>query len=237
MVPLALLCSDVMAYEPFVQLGLAVVLGGLIGLEREFHGRPAGLRTHILVCLGAALAMVGTVHLYRQAPEQAASPLRIDPGRIAAGVLTGIGFIGAGAVLRLRGTNRGLTTAACIWFVAAIGVVLGMGAYVAAVVGTIGALAVLMLLHPLEKLISPDAYRELIVVAELGDEMFSRVRGLIEGLGVKADGGEFKQDMVKDEIEITFNVKYRGKEMAEILARHLRELPGVRSIAWKLVGL
>jgi putative Mg2+ transporter-C (MgtC) family protein len=229
--------TGALPYEPFLQLVLAVVLGGLVGLEREFHGRPAGLRTHILVCLGATLAMVATVHFYQAAPRDAAgSPLRIDPGRIAAGVLTGIGFIGAGAIIRLRGTNRGLTTAACIWLVASIGVVLGMGAYAAAVGTTVLAIFVLLVLHELERFISPVTYRELIVLADLEESLAERVRKTVQDVGAGAFGGEFEEDLEAGQTRIRYSVRYRGTEVGQMLERRIRELPGVRSITWRLVG-
>jgi len=95
---------------------LAVLLGGLIGLERELHGHPAGLRTHILVCVGATLMTLVSVHLVGR---------RGDPSRIAAQIVTGIGFLGAGAIIREGATIRGLTTAASVWTTAGIGLAVG----------------------------------------------------------------------------------------------------------------
>ena len=103
------------------RLGLAILLGGAIGLERESRGRPAGLRTHILVCMGATIIMIASTRmaiLSQALPS--ASRIQVDPGRIAAGVVTGIGFLGAGAIIRIGDLVRGLTTAGCIWFVAAL---------------------------------------------------------------------------------------------------------------------
>ncbi|MFH1826506.1 MAG: MgtC/SapB family protein [bacterium] len=113
-----------------VNLVVAFILGGVIGWLREKEGKSAGLRTHILVSVGSALFMIisgGMVSLSGLA----------DPGRIAAGVVTGIGFIGAGCILQARGGVRGITTAASIWVVSAIGVAAGMGLYVGAVTVTI----------------------------------------------------------------------------------------------------
>ncbi len=118
-----------------LQLVLATILGGAIGLERELKGKPAGLRTNILICFGAATfthlsIQVGTGHG--------------DPGRIAAQVLTGVGFIGAGTILHTRGSVTGLTSAATIWVVSAIGMALGMGLYYEAI-GTTGLVMVVLL--------------------------------------------------------------------------------------------
>ncbi|MDW8321440.1 MAG: MgtC/SapB family protein [Armatimonadota bacterium] len=105
------------AWESLAQLLLAFTLGAVIGIERELHGRPAGLRTHILLSLGAAL--FGMVSRGMGAPN-------VDPTRIAAQVVTGIGFIGAGTIIHMGGTVRGLTTAASIWTTAAIGLAVGL---------------------------------------------------------------------------------------------------------------
>ena len=127
--------------ELLVQLLMAVILGGAVGLERELKGKPAGLRTTILITMGATLF---TVLSYKIGSGTG------DPGRIAAQVLTGIGFIGAGTILQYRGSVRGLTTAASLWAVAAIGTAAGAGMLVMALVGTVLILVVLQLLDTVE---------------------------------------------------------------------------------------
>src|SRR5664279_539932 len=110
------------------RLLVAVVLGGAVGLERELSGKPAGLRTNILICLGSAMLMDLSINL-----GVGANGVRTgDPARIAAQVVTGIGFLGAGSILQARGAVVGLTTAATIWVVAAIGMLTGAGWYVEA---------------------------------------------------------------------------------------------------------
>ena len=110
-----------------LKLALAVVLGGAIGLEREISGKPAGLRTNILICVGAALLTDVSVAI-TTIPEQVG-----DPSRLAAQIVSGIGFIGAGTIMQARGTVTGLTSAATIWVVAAIGITVGAGLYYEAV--------------------------------------------------------------------------------------------------------
>lgn len=124
-----------------IRLVVSVVLGGLIGFEREAEGKPAGMRTHMLVCLGATLFMLISI----ESPEFFPGAKTVDPGRIAAQVVTGVGFLGAGTILRSGGTVRGLTTAASIWAVAAIGLAVGVGYYATATLATGLALAVLHL--------------------------------------------------------------------------------------------
>jgi len=116
--------------EITVRLVLALILGGLIGLERESMGRPAGLRTHILVTTGSALVMLLSMYAF------AGMEGRYDPGRMAAQVVSGIGFLGAGTILREGISVQGLTTAASLWAVAAIGLAVGSGFYYAAVLAT-----------------------------------------------------------------------------------------------------
>lgn len=132
--------------EVLVRLVLTAVLSGLVGLEREAKRRAAGLRTHILVAVGSALIMLTGVHmmaLYRGVVE-------VDPGRLAAQVVSGIGFLGAGTIIQFRDSVRGLTTAASVWTAAGIGLAVGSGFYVGAVATTGLVLAVLLLLRSLE---------------------------------------------------------------------------------------
>lgn len=132
--------------EPALRLLFAAVVGGLVGLEREIHGRPAGLRTHILVCVGASLIMMISVEVSRSF----AGVMESDPARIAAQVVSGIGFLGAGTILREGATVRGLTTAAGLWMAAALGLAAGAGLYWHALGATAIALISLALLSRLE---------------------------------------------------------------------------------------
>ncbi|MGH2448631.1 MAG: MgtC/SapB family protein [Chloroflexota bacterium] len=127
--------------EVLARLGLALVLGSLVGLERERRDRAAGLRTHALVCLGSALIML--VSAYGLLNLTADSRVSLDPSRIAAQVVSGIGFLGAGTIIFRREIVRGLTTAAGLWVVAGVGLAVGSGLYLAAVGTTVGALLVL----------------------------------------------------------------------------------------------
>lgn len=132
-----------------VRLLVAMLLGGLVGLERQTRGRSAGLRTNILVCLGSAAIIVAFQKLSLEFNMGAESAIRMDPARAAAGVITGIGFLGAGTILKSNDFVRGLTTAASIWVVSAIGVTVGLGEYVIAVVLTLLVLVALFALHRL----------------------------------------------------------------------------------------
>ena len=132
--------------ESLLRLALAAVLGGLIGMERELREREAGLRTHLLVALGSALFTIVGAYGFRAFLDSGANVVRADPTRIAAQIVTGIGFLGAGAIIRQGLSVRGLTTAATLWVVAAVGLAAGAGYYSTAVITTA---LVLIALYPL----------------------------------------------------------------------------------------
>src|SRR5437867_11773778 len=120
-----------------VHRAVALLAGGLIGLERSYHGRPAGFRTHTLVCMSSSLLMLVTIYQSRWFPNAAPETVRIDPTRMAQGVMTGIGFLGAGVIMKEGLSVRGLTTAASIWITAAIGILAGVGFYSAVACATL----------------------------------------------------------------------------------------------------
>jgi putative Mg2+ transporter-C (MgtC) family protein len=144
-----------------LRIFIAGVLGGIIGFERDIHGRAAGLRTHLLVCIGAALFMIMSEQIAIYAKNNGI--VNSDPARIAAQIVTGIGFLGAGTIIREGFTVRGLTTAACLWVVAAIGMAVGAGNYILAVSTTILSVLSLILLQKLERFIRKDTYRILTI--------------------------------------------------------------------------
>ena len=119
--------------EVILRLILSIVCGGIIGIERESVNRPAGFRTHILVCIGSALTMLVSIFMY----DQFKSQTNLDPSRIAAQVVSGIGFLGAGTIIREGANVRGLTTAASLWTIASVGLALGSGYYFAAGITTL----------------------------------------------------------------------------------------------------
>jgi putative Mg2+ transporter-C (MgtC) family protein len=220
--------------EVLLRLLVAALLGGLIGLEREFHGRPAGLRTHILVCLGAAVIMDSSL-IFQEAfaPKGAESVFRIDPGRIAAGVVTGIGFLGAGAIVRSQDFVRGLTTAACIWFVAAIGIVAGCGLYVPAFIATILGLVVLMGLDPLGHHIPKVKYGQITMTADMtADDIESKCRLILRDFSIAVQNTAVSIDTETGQRTVTLYVRSRRiKNKYEIL-RKILSLPNVLHISW-----
>lgn len=136
--------------ELIVRLVLACALGGLVGIERERTKHPAGFRTHILVCIGSALIMLCNLYIY----EKYKYMVNIDPARLGAQVISGIGFLGAGTILKEGATVKGLTTAASLWAVAGIGLSVGLGFYLGAAVATVLVLITLMLFSKFENYIN-----------------------------------------------------------------------------------
>jgi len=131
--------------EMGLRMILAVLLGGVIGLERSSAQKPAGLRTNILVCMGTTMFILIALKAFEQYPQSA-----VDITRMAAGIITGIGFLGAGTILRTNTDIQGLTSAASIWLVCGIGMAIGLGYYFLAVLGALLGFAVLRLLPFLE---------------------------------------------------------------------------------------
>lgn len=141
-------------WEAVLRISIAALLGGLVGLEREWSGHPAGLRTNMLVAIGSCLFTYLSIEGF---PLKGAAQ---DTARIAAQIVTGVGFLGAGAVLQTRHRTWGLTTAATIWLVAALGMAIGVGAYLLSLYTTFLVIVVLYLLHPLSDRIEQRAKAE-----------------------------------------------------------------------------
>lgn len=160
-----------------LRLVLATILGGIIGLERESSHRPAGLRTHILVCLGSALIMLISREAFSGYPSGT-----WDPGRLAAQVVSGIGFIGAGTIMHEGVTIRGLTTAASLWVVAGIGLAVGSGYYLGALLTTLLVTVVLLYVHRLENLFFPGEMETISLETPASPEV-AKIVTLLEGVG------------------------------------------------------
>jgi putative Mg2+ transporter-C (MgtC) family protein len=206
----------------------AVVIGALIGFERSFHGRPAGFRTHALVCLASSILMIVTVY---QAEWMTAAPvdtIRTDPTRMAQGIMTGIGFLGAGVIFKEGLTVRGLTTAASIWTTAAIGILVGIGFWFAAILGTLAALAILALFRYIEGRLPSEFYahhvlcfaRENVMAEQKLRELLGRHGFSIANLSSRLteSGRQFEYRMV---------LRSRDPKSAETLSQELRGNPQV----------
>jgi putative Mg2+ transporter-C (MgtC) family protein len=207
----------------------AVVIGAAIGFERTFHGRPAGFRTHALVCVASALLMVVTVYQSEWMTAVPLDAIRTDPTRMAQGIMTGIGFLGAGVIFKEGLTVRGLTTAASIWVTAAIGILVGIGFYVPALVGTVATLLILSGFRAIEARLPSEFYahhtlkftREAIIPEADLRELIGRHGFSIANLSHRLadDGSIFEYRMV---------IRSQDKQNVEKLSQHLRTLPHVK---------
>jgi putative Mg2+ transporter-C (MgtC) family protein len=166
--------------EIIVRLVLAVLLGGLVGYERERKGRPAGLRTHILVCLGATL-LVLVADIPLRAENDLAARMNVLM-RIAAGIITGVGFLGAGTIIRVRREPHGLTTAAMIWFAAALGVVIGSGYLWVAALAAFLCIALVVVLGTLERIALPHQTCSVVLIFSEGEPHPEKVLDILNKL-------------------------------------------------------
>jgi putative Mg2+ transporter-C (MgtC) family protein len=216
--------------ELVARLVLALVLGGLIGLERESHGRPAGFRTHILVSLGSSLIMI--LSIYAFSPTRLSGVLDYDPGRLAAQIVSGIGFLGAGTIMREGPTVRGLTTAASLWVVAAIGMAAGAGVYFPAVMTTLLVMITLFFLSKLERRLLPTK-RQAIVI-EISDEpgQLGAIASALGQLDIQIRGVEFEQKSQGHtllELSMDFPPKLDKLRLIEMI----QGVNGVLSVSYK----
>ncbi|GAB3538815.1 MgtC/SapB family protein [Pontibacter brevis] len=192
--------TDINIHNIAFRLFLSTVLGGLLGWEREIRRQNAGLRTHMIIAAGACLLMLISIYI----PQAFSTYPNVDPGRIAAQVVSGIGFLGAGAIFRLGGNTHGLTTAATIWVVAAVGLAVGAGMYSAAIIVTLLLLFVLAILD------------------KVGKKFFSR--GSLKTLKISFQSAKIETSKILDILEtheiITKNiniVQSKNKQNAKIL--------------------
>lgn len=206
-----------------VRLAFAALCGGLIGLEREVKGRQAGFRTNVLVCVGCAVVMVVSIRFaYVDWPFRADVDLQLDPARIAYGVMAGIGFLGAGAIVRHGAAVRGLTTAAGIWCVAAVGLAAGLGLYLFAVLATLVVLAVLWGLDYVGGALPRTHFRSVVVRRRWdGDCVSSTVRTLQDAGYQVADWSFERRGDDLRQVDITVAIGFRNKHQFDDLADHL----------------
>jgi putative Mg2+ transporter-C (MgtC) family protein len=209
---------DLSSAEILLRVGLAAVLGGAIGFERELREREAGLRTHLLVSVGAALFTLVSAYAWTDWRFSTEEGLVFDPTRIAAQVVTGIGFLGAGAIIRQGLSIRGLTTAATLWVVAAIGMATGAGYYAAAVITTVLVLVSLWPLRLVAFRISgrfrPEEGR-LAIDLPAGASAVS-VLEAVEGAGALVRSLEFQEEGDTRRVDMRVRIE-RGRTAAALL--------------------
>lgn len=211
-----------------MKLLLALVLGGLIGLERELSKHPAGLRTHILVSTGSAVFMLVGYYALKYYNEMDAV---IDPTRMAAGIVTGIGFLGAGAIMKEGVNVRGLTTAASIWVAAAIGVCVVSELYITAVVATLITLATLLIFSRVELRIGTKVHHgTLKLEAESLKKVPDKVANIFRSMDVKVESMEMKR--VGGKVYLKYTVELPDDMDATGIINHLAKEKDIENLEW-----
>jgi putative Mg2+ transporter-C (MgtC) family protein len=214
-----------------LRLLVAALLGGAIGMERELRERQAGLRTHLVVCVGSALFTLVSAYGFHEFLVSGGSLVRTDPTRIAAQIVSGIGFLGAGAIIRQGLSVKGLTTAATLWLVAAIGMASGAGYYSAAIFATAGALLTLgplrIVAYRVVRRYRPEVDRLLVEIPAGGSpgavlEAIERRGGRVVALEIAQEG---------DRRSIAVDVELRGIE-APLVVADVGEIDGVLEVRW-----
>ncbi|MDD5556248.1 MAG: MgtC/SapB family protein [bacterium] len=210
------------------RLLVTALLAGLVGFERQRHSQPAGLRTHIILALGAALAMCISVNLALQFKGLAPNG---DPARLAAQVISGIGFLGAGAILRYGASVKGITTAASLWTVAIIGLAVGAGHYFSGIATTALALIVLIILDQIEKrYIGGQVLRTLSVKARDRFGLVDDVKGVLERHGIDVKSISLAKDVEQGEMEIEVAARVPATGKADAIFFSLSSIKDVRSV-------
>ena len=216
-------------WELAARMLVGAVLGGIIGFERDYHGRPAGLRTHMIVALASATFMViSTQFVYFQhyAPGDFVA---VDPSRIAASVVTGIGFLGGGAILRTGISVHGLTTAAGLWLVAAIGLASGAGMYPESVLATAIGLVALWTLRRFEDKQDHVQRRRVSLVLEGSVPDPSSIGRALEGAGIRASTEVYEHRRDERQVHLTLRVDVPAADEPSLL-KILEAQPGVRVV-------
>ncbi|MCL4502695.1 MAG: MgtC/SapB family protein [Deltaproteobacteria bacterium] len=218
-------------YEILFRLFLAAVLGAVVGLEREVHGRPAGIRTYLLLCMGSALIMVVSELLFfKYEGKGVADILRADPGRIAAQAITGIGFLGAGVILRYKDTIRGLTTAAAIWVACAVGLAVGAGFYLFGSAVTGLTLVSLIGLKALERRLKKDWYKEMTVVSHDEAGQLNRIQDIIAQNKFEIINFSVSKDLERREVRASFLLRVRTVHPSRQVLQEVFAVDGVKSV-------
>jgi putative Mg2+ transporter-C (MgtC) family protein len=214
--------------ELVTHLLVATLAGGLIGLERSYHGRPAGFRTHTLVCVASSLLMLVTIYSGRWFPAGTLEKVQIDPTRMAQGIMTGIGFLGAGVILREGFSVRGLTTAASIWVTAAIGILAGIGFYFPVAVATALVVGVLTVFRWIEAWMPSQFYAHFQVRFPRDMVMPEpELRALISGLDFSIANLSYRLEEGGRYFEYRMVIRAKHEAQAAKLARALEETHSV----------
>ena len=207
-------------WTTIVRLIISFLLGAIVGTERQMRRREAGLRTFTRICLGSTMAMLISIWI----PQIYPNFLNGDPGRIAAQVLTGIGFLGAGAIIQSRGSVYGLTTAACIWVVAVIGLAVGAGMFTAAIIVTALTVTILISLERFEKRMLLDGVNKiLVIVCSTAEPDLKRMRKTLEEQNVYVMSNSYELNYETNTAVLTYKVNVKPRSSYTSLFTAIRK--------------
>lgn len=224
--------NDVNWETALVRIVFSFILGMLIGIERETHHQPAGMRTHILICIGSTVVMLISIFI----PQTFTNFQNGDPGRIAAQVVSGIGFLGAGAILKFGTDVKGLTTAASIWTMAAIGLAVGAGMFVIAIIGVVVVLFALTIMDVFEKKVFKErTLRKIELVVKKRNSDLHTIKNLLLQENVKIVSTGFERNINEANDKITFMVGVTTNLDVQQLSDVLEKQKGVVSIAVEII--
>ena len=231
--PLTLTWQDIA-----IRLALSIVAGGLIGLDRGEHGRPAGLRTTLLVCLAAAIAMIQTNLLLGTTGKTTDSFVTLDLMRLTLGILTGMGFIGGGAILRRDGFVLGVTTAATLWFVTVVGLCFGGGQIMLGITAFGLGMLVLEGLRWFDYRMRLEQHGTLHLTTERDEPQQEAIRAVVQKAGYKVSVAAAAYSNQTMQRELEFKLQWRGLAQTEVVPPFVRDLlqdPHVLTAQWKIV--
>lgn len=215
-------------FELILRLFLAAFLGGFVGVEREKTNRFAGLRTHMLVCIGSTLIMIVSQYGFSQSLYE--NFIVVDPSRVAAQVVSGIGFLGAGTILFLKDKIRGLTTAASLWAVAGVGLAIGGGLYAAAIATTILIFVVLAVLKPIEHFFFKGETFPEIKISLSTDVSFERLESVLRELSIFSHLKNLHMQNESGKKIIRMNFEFNERHNSLKIVQELKKIPGVEKI-------
>jgi putative Mg2+ transporter-C (MgtC) family protein len=215
-------------WEAIIKVLISGILSGIIGFEREKHGREAGLRTMILVGMGTTIILISSFQVYYIFSNIQNPLIRLDPARIAYGVVTGIGFLGAGVIIKDQKRIRGLTTAACLWFVTSISLAVGVGLYILSLFLTLISVIVLYFLKIVEKKIPIDQYNILSIKIRDDIELKNNIISLIEKENFKILSIQIERKKEERTLDLIFTIRYRKPQNPEIILIKFLKLKGLK---------
>ena len=224
--------TEITWQSSLIRILVSFVIGTIIGIERETHSQPAGLRTHILISIGATIAMLISIYI----PQTFTNFQNGDPGRIAAQVVSGIGFLGAGAILKYGADVKGLTTAASIWAMAALGLAVGAGMFAISLIGLVVILFALTIMDVFEKKIfKTRTLRKIELLVKKKDSDVDVLKSILKRMDVKVISSGFERNLNEASDKIRFIVGVTEKMEIKALTNALENYPGMVSFSMEII--